>query len=210
MKLRLSCVALAGMLGISLATPAGANLTPELLLALQGGGYIVYMRHGPTDKSERPKEEALLRMGEFRLDDCATQRNLTDSGRARLRDAGAAFRLLNIPVGRAVASRYCRTLETARLFLGGEPTPANDLTPDATSGEPGRADALAAYMLEPPAPGTNTVIVAHGGIMAALKGIQPDEGEALIYEPGSQPESQRLVGKIKLWEWVALASPPPD
>lgn len=200
---------LAGALCFTVAAPVGAKPTDDLVVSLQRGGYIIYMRHGPTDKSERHKEQSMLRSGEFRLDDCATQRNLTDEGRDRVREAGAAFRWLHIPIGRVLASRFCRTVETARLFRGEEPTPADDLTPDPATGEPGRAEALRARLQEQPPPGTNTLIVAHGGIMAALVGVQPNEGEALVYRPEAGPEFPRLVGTIKLQEWATIAGPLP-
>lgn len=186
------------------ATSSWAALDQAMVAELRHGGYIIYMRHGPTDKRERPKEHRLLREGGFRLDDCNTQRNLTDEGRQRLRQAGEAFHSLGIPVGPVLASRYCRTLETARLFAG-EPTPAEDLTPDAATGEPGRAQALRARLQQAPGPGTNTLIVAHGGIMRALKGIQPNEGEALVFVPGGKSDAERMVGRVSLKDWEAVA-----
>lgn len=188
----------------TLSAPASAELSDALLAELRQGGYIIYMRHGPTNKAEQPKEQVLLKAGEFRLDDCSTQRNLSEEGRARLRQAGAAFRSLGIPVGKIVASRFCRTRETARLFYG-EPEPADDLTPDAATGEPGRGEALRVRLDAPPQPGTNTLIVAHGGIMAALDGIQPNEGDAYVFRPGTEGEPHRIVGRIKLGDWAPAA-----
>ena len=46
----------------------------QLAEALQDGGYVVYLRHAATDQS---KEDA----GVVDLEDCSTQRNLTDAGR---------------------------------------------------------------------------------------------------------------------------------
>lgn len=198
-----------GTLCLDFAVAAGARPTPELLAALKSGGYIggyiVYVLHGSIGRCERPNEEALLRSGGFRLDECATQRNLTDEGRAKVQEAGAVFWSLNMAVGEILASRFCRTLETARLFFAEEPTPADDLKPDAVTVEPGRAEALRAWFQEPPAAGTNAVVVA-GGMMAALDGTQPDDGEALVYQSGIGPEFQRLVEKTKVREWVVLAA----
>jgi phosphohistidine phosphatase SixA len=48
----------------------------------------------------------------FRLDDCSTQRNLTDAGREDARRVGGTFRTRGIPVGRVLSSPWCRCLET--------------------------------------------------------------------------------------------------
>jgi broad specificity phosphatase PhoE len=54
----------------------------------------------------------------MRLEDCATQRNLSDEGRAEARRLGAAFRARGISVQRLLSSPWCRCLETARLAFG--------------------------------------------------------------------------------------------
>jgi phosphohistidine phosphatase SixA len=51
-------------------------------------------------------------------EDGARQRNLTDAGRADARAIGAAIRALGIPIGRVLASPFCRTRETAELIFG--------------------------------------------------------------------------------------------
>jgi broad specificity phosphatase PhoE len=61
----------------------------------------------------------------FRLDNCVTQRDLTEAGREESRRLGVVFRAREIPVARVRSSRWCRCLETARLAFGsadpGEP-----------------------------------------------------------------------------------------
>lgn len=158
MRFERTARAVACGVGMLLTGSAAAELTPELLAALRGGGYILYMRHGPTDSTERAKERENLRSGRFRLDDCATQRNLT---------------------------------------------------PDPVGGEPGRAAALGARLMEAPAPGTNVLIVAHGGMMKALQGTQPNQGEMLVYRYANVPDQERPAGRVKLDEWVALAGKSP-
>jgi broad specificity phosphatase PhoE len=53
-----------------------------------------------------------------RLDDCSTQRNLDESGRAQARRIGEAFRRHGIAVGAVLSSPRCRCLDTARLAFG--------------------------------------------------------------------------------------------
>src|SRR4030095_16347217 len=53
-----------------------------------------------------------------RLEDCSTQRNLDDNGRAQARRVGEAFRQHGIAVGRVLSSPRCRCLDTARVAFG--------------------------------------------------------------------------------------------
>jgi phosphohistidine phosphatase SixA len=52
----------------------------------------------------------------FRLDDCATQRNLTDKGRAEARRLGEQLRSRDVAVGKLMSSQWCRCQETAALM----------------------------------------------------------------------------------------------
>jgi broad specificity phosphatase PhoE len=65
----------------------------------------------------------------WRLDDCTTQRNLSERGRAEARAVGARLRDARIAIDRVVSSPWCRCLETARLAAVGtvevEPAFAN-------------------------------------------------------------------------------------
>lgn len=187
---------------IGAALPAhGQTLTPALLTDLQKGGYIVYMRHVRTDWSQRETESRNRETGVWKIDDCATQRNLSEEGREDARRAGAAFRQLRIPVGEVLASRYCRTLETARLFYG-EPTPSADLTPGI--GANASAELLR-RLREAPRPGTNTLIVAHGIMLQSATGLVGSEGEAYVFRPASGPEPYKLIARVRIEEWAALA-----
>jgi hypothetical protein len=69
----------------ALAQPAAANPLrgPELLGALRAGGYILYFRHADTDHSQNDERMTSV-------EDCTTQRNLTDRGRDHSRAIGLA------------------------------------------------------------------------------------------------------------------------
>jgi len=54
----------------------------------------------------------------FRLDDCSTQRNLSDEGRAEAKRMGERFRSLKIPIAQVYTSPWCRCRETAMLAFG--------------------------------------------------------------------------------------------
>ena len=105
------------------ASSSAAALADEAAAwaALRAGGVVALMRHGEAPGIGDPPG--------WRLDDCATQRNLGERGRAQARAAGAQLRDARIAIDRVVSSPWCRCVETARLAAVGsvdvEPAFAN-------------------------------------------------------------------------------------
>ncbi|HEY4999282.1 MAG TPA: histidine phosphatase family protein, partial [Usitatibacter sp.] len=78
---------------------------------LRRGGLVLLMRHAATGST----------LGDppgFRLDDCATQRNLSAQGREEAKRAGAHLRERRVPIARVYTSPWCRCRETAMLAFG--------------------------------------------------------------------------------------------
>lgn len=181
----------------TLACMAAAQPDPSLLDRLRQGGYVLYLRHASTDFSQNDS-----RMTSY--EDCSTQRNLTDKGRAEARALGAHVKRLGIPIGRVYASPFCRTMETARLAFG-EPQPTDEARggpsrPD----DPARYDALRKLLSTPPAPGRNNVISSHGNPFYAV--FPPSylaEGEMAVVQADSSG-TPHIVGRIRLEDWPAL------
>ena len=120
------------------------------------------------------------------FDDCATQRQLSDKGRANSRAIGEAIRALDVPIGSVLASPLCRTVETAMLAFGSaeKSMATRDGVRDPV-GSTKRFAALRRLLSTAPPAGKNTVIVAHGYPYYALthKGQMLEEGEAAIVRP---------------------------
>ena len=181
-------------------TSAATSLRgPELLAALRAGGYVLYFRHADTDHSQNDQRMTSV-------DDCTTQRNLTDRGRDHARALGEAIRALGIPIGAVLASPLCRTVETAMLAFGtAQKAPAAREGGPLPPGSPGRFPALRALLSTPVAPGTNTVVVAHAYPYFSLVGGQfLSEGEADVLRPrGGDFE---VVARVGLRQWRELAA----
>lgn len=170
--------ALLGRLLWVLVLAAGAARADEALWSLlQGGGQVVLVRHALTTPGVGDPEGMVLA-------DCATQRNLSDEGRAHARQLGEAFRARAVTVGRLLSSPWCRCLETARLAFGTAPQTSTALSNLFGRGDPqGRQVAqLRALVSRPPA-GGNTVMVTHGSTILALTGVSPGTGEMVIVTP---------------------------
>jgi len=89
---------------------SGAQASEPVWEALRQPGSVVVLRHSYAPGSFDPPDAG--------LDDCSTQRNLDDNGRAQARRVGEAFRRNGIAVGPVLSSPRCRCLDTARLAFG--------------------------------------------------------------------------------------------
>ncbi len=168
-----------------------------LLAQLRGGGAIIVIRHAATDPSE-PDD------AQVDLNDCSTQRNLTDEGRADARTIGEAFRELRIPVGTVWTSSYCRTRETAELAFGRAEVidGLERLYPEPDEVAERRLNRL--IREQAPASGdANMVISGHGAYPSVLKPAVPiAEGEAVVYAVRS--DDFALRGRVVPDEWADL------
>ena len=179
--------------------PAREIAAGELLKSMREGGYVLYFRHAATDFSQNDEKMK-------RYEDCADQRNLIDRGRADARAAGAALRELRIPIGRVLASPFCRTMETARLIFGtAEKMQEVRGGPAAPAGSD-RYAALRKILATPPPAGTNLAVVSHGNPFYSVAGPPYlAEGEAAVIEPLGA--DFRVVARIRVDGWEALRDP---
>ena len=80
----------------------------------EGQGLVLLLRHALAPGMGDPSN--------FRLDDCSTQRNLSDAGRQQAREIGNALRAQGVKSAKVYTSQWCRCLETAELLGFGEIT----------------------------------------------------------------------------------------
>jgi len=78
--------------------------------SLRTPGAVVVLRHSYAPGAFDPPDA--------RLDDCSTQRNLDENGRAQATRIGEAFRKNGVAVSALLSSPRCRCLDTARLAFG--------------------------------------------------------------------------------------------
>jgi phosphohistidine phosphatase SixA len=134
----------------------------------------------------------------FRLDDCSTQRNLSEEGRRQAQQIGDEFRARQVPVERVLSSRWCRALDTARLAFGpmAQPSPLLDSFFSGRVQEPAQTQAVR-RIIEGWRPTGVLVLVTHQVNITALTGIFPSEGEMLVLKP--RPDSGfDVVGRVGL------------
>jgi phosphohistidine phosphatase SixA len=158
--------------------------TKKLLNEVRKGGFVLYMRHGNTDNS-RP--DAVPKVD---LNDCSTQRPLSDEGRRVATQVGKYLREARIPIAEVIHSPMCRARESAQLafaYLGDKLRPEPDLTysSNLTTEEKKPILAMTRRLVSTPvAAGTNRVLVAHAPNMADLMGyfVKP-EATVVVMRP---------------------------
>ena len=175
--MRRGLLALLLWIACGLGMPAAAQGSEALWPLLKAGGQVVLMRHAVTTPGVGDPEGMVL-------GDCATQRNLSDEGRAHARQIGAAFRSHAVPVAQVISSPWCRCLETARLVFNAEPQVSSALgnlfgRPDPQGRQVAQLRALVA---RPPASG-NLVMVSHCSTILALTGVSPAPAEMVVLTP---------------------------
>lgn len=133
----------------------------------------------------------------FRLDDCATQRNLDARGRAQAVQLGERLRAAGIARARVFSSQWCRCRETAELLALGPVTALPALNSFYQRGEQreGRLAALREFLAALPLDGGPVVLVTHQVTISALTGAgTPSGGGSLLRLNGSG--SPEILGSI--------------
>ena len=172
------------------AQVAGADDAADAWKALRAGGHVALMRHAdaPGGVGDPPG---------FRVDDCATQRNLSEKGRADAEKIGSQLKGEGIAFEKILSSPWCRCIDTVRLMdLGtietevtfGNVVVLKDQRQTLTAG----ARALIAQWTA----GGNLLVVSHGANIQALTGVWLASGEIVVVKGGS--DRAEPVGRLLL------------
>ena len=80
----------------------------EVINKVKEGGKIIFIRHAYAPGNGDPSN--------FDINDCSTQRNLSEEGRKQAVLIGLLFRKYDIPIDEVISSEWCRCKETASLL----------------------------------------------------------------------------------------------
>ena len=84
-----------------------ADLNQELSLELKKGGKLIFIRHAYAPGGGDPEN--------FDINNCDTQRNLSEEGRDQAKKIGNFFKENDVPIFKVFSSEWCRCKETAEL-----------------------------------------------------------------------------------------------
>jgi len=151
---------------------AGVEASDAVWEALRAPGSVVVVRHSYAPGTFDPPDA--------RLEDCSTQRNLDDGGRAQARRIGEAFRARGIALGSVLSSPRCRCLDTARLAFG--KAERWDVLQGALRNEDLRSRQLAEIRkrLDGLSDGPPLVLVTHGSVVSDLTGLTVPMGAFVV------------------------------
>lgn len=169
-------------LAASALAAGGVRAQPSDFWArLREGGNVVLMRHARTEPGVGDPPD-------FRLGECATQRNLSAEGREQARRIGEAFQREAIRLDEVRSSAWCRCVDSAQLAFGRQVVwpPINSFFGSAPAREAQTREVLAAARaLRAP---TNWMLVTHQVNITALTGEYLAMGEVFV----TRPEGERL------------------
>ncbi|MEX0956166.1 MAG: histidine phosphatase family protein [Rhizobiaceae bacterium] len=176
------------VLCLVVVSPAGATEAGWALL--RNGGQVVLLHYAFAPGAGDP--------GNFDIDNCATQRNLSDRGEHQSRRIGALFGARAAPINHVETSRFCRCRDTALIAFRDEEVKENDaldwLPGEADAEREARLDRARDQILDYSGSGI-LVLVTHGEVIQALLGASSREGEAVIVSRGQ--DSLGVAARIR-------------
>lgn len=178
-RTRLLCQWLVAILILSVAgTAAATDATGDRLRA----GGVLLLRHAIAPGFGDP-------VG-FRIDDCSTQRNLSEAGRQQANGIGAWLRSRGVSRARVYSSQWCRCLETAELLGLGEvsPLPALNSFFQRPEDRTFNLTALRSFLADKASQSELLVLVTHQVTVTALTGVFPNSGEGVLATLGENGE----------------------
>ena len=92
---------------ITFPSTVKADLNKNLSTELKKGGKLIFIRHAYAPGGGDPEN--------FDINNCNTQRNLSEEGRGQAKKIGKFFKEKNIPIFKVFSSEWCRCKETAEL-----------------------------------------------------------------------------------------------
>lgn len=169
------------------AEVAGAGDAADAWKALRAGGHVALMRHAdaPGGVGDPPG---------FQVDDCATQRNLSEKGRMDAEKIGSRLKREGIAFEKILSSPWCRCIDTGKLLnLGTVETEATFGNVVVLRDQRETLTAGARALIAKWTARGNLLVVTHGANIFALTGISPASGEIIVVRSGSGEAVGRLM-----------------
>lgn len=158
---------------------------------LRSGEYIALLRHALAPGTGDPDN--------FTLDNCRTQRNLNDTGRAQAKRIGERFRQNGIEQAQVYSSQWCRCMDTAALLELGEvqALPALNSFFRRYERRAPQTQALRDW-LQQRTTRKPLILVTHQVNITALTGVFPASGElVIIRHPQPADTAIEVVGTVE-------------
>lgn len=169
---------------------AGAAELDNLMGQVNSGGHVLMIRHAYAPGTGDPEQ--------FRIGECATQRNLNDQGRAQAREIGRWLRSQGVRSARVFSSQWCRCLETAKLIGLGpvlELPSLNSFFDRPQDAKP-NLSALREFLLRQPEDGELILMVTHFVTISGITGLGVSSGEGVVIHLTGEAGAMKVLGPI--------------
>jgi len=172
---------------ITLTVPIKADLNINLMNQLEDGGKLIFIRHAYAPGSGDPNN--------FNLNDCSTQRNLSENGRKQAKYIGEFFETNKIKIDRVLSSEWCRCKETAKIAFK-DFTTNNFLNSFYSSkyakNKDKQLNSLNEYVKKFKSD-KNLVLVTHYVLISEVLNHAPSSGEIVVSD-----KNFNIIGSIKI------------
>ena len=172
---------------ISLTTSIKADSNKDLLKQLTEGGKLIFIRHAYAPGSGDPDN--------FNLNDCSTQRNLSEDGKKQAEYIGKFFRDKKIKIDKVLSSEWCRCKETAKISFENFSTNSflnSFYSSKFAKNKDKQIDALNNYLLKFKS-AKNLIFVTHYVLISEVLNYAPSSGEIVVSD-----KNFNIIGNIKI------------
>ncbi len=175
------------VISISLTTPIKADLNKKLINQLEDGGKLIFIRHAYAPGSGDPNN--------FNLNDCSTQRNLSDDGREQAKYIGDFFKENKIKIDKVLSSEWCRCKETAKIAFKDFSTNSflNSFYSSKYAKNRDKQVKALKYYIKKFKNNNNLIFVTHYVLISELLNYGPSSGEIVVSD-----KNLNMIGSIKI------------
>ena len=172
---------------ISLTTPIKADLYKNLINQLEDGGKLIFIRHAYAPGNGDPAG--------FNLNDCSTQRNLSDDGRKQAQRIGEFFTKNKIEIDKVLSSEWCRCKETAKIAFKNYSTNSflNSFYSSKFSKNKDKQVKAFNYYIKNLESEKNLIFVTHYVFISEVLNYGPSSGEIVVSD-----KNLNIIGSIEI------------
>ena len=172
---------------ISLTSSIKADSNKNVINQLKDGGKLIFIRHAYAPGSGDPNN--------FNLNDCSTQRNLSEDGRKQAQYIGNFFTKNKIKIDKVLSSEWCRCKETAEIAF--KEYIANSFLNSFYSlkyakNKDKQIKALNDYIINLKS-NKNLILVTHYVLISEVLGYGPSSGEIVVSD-----KNFNIIGSIEI------------
>ena len=172
---------------ISLVSSVKADFDKDLLNQLKDGGKFIFIRHAYAPGSGDPDN--------FNLNDCSTQRNLSEEGRKQAEYIGKFFKDKKIKIDKVLSSEWCRCKETAKIAFKNFSTNSflnSFYSSKFAKNKDKQIDTLNDYLAKFKSD-KNLILVTHYVLISEVLNYGPSSGEIVVSD-----KNFNMIGTIKI------------